>query len=631
MPTVAFPVSSSKTRNPSIMDADPAIMDAGRNPFRPVTFDNVLGDNNQADSAAVKTTDAKQRSKSNSAFLNKIKISGPLKMKGLKTKAFFKTSTESTKPLPPGEPASVGDGCRSSRPRGDSDSSSTTLDEEDSWFSSPSSSTGSFRKGWSSKTKAMFATGLPKFNPVVAAIKKSQSKTASTSSFEAVSKLDSTSSYMDVGSESSAYDGANMSVCSGAEEADESLDEDLERSDFARLLQFGHYNSKKKSAKNVDTAASSLAESPPIVRRATTDAVKLAALNAPKPGSHRGSQRQLSVGAVGGHIELADDVFHDEDGRRSAAKDGEATDRAPVRGVGVACVSSLGIAETTYAREIMIYFLRAQKEYQGMIPHPNALGTLARGDTRAILISWIVQVHDYEGLENESLYLTVRITDTYCSIHDVILAEIQLVGIAAIFIACKQEERFPPEGKDLVRYTNNAYAIEDLYRMELAILDRLKFKVNMPICWTFATYLLSLQSPRPSEVDWMTHYLLELSLLSKPLIVLSPSLVASAAVYMARFLFLDDETEDPWPSSLSAPATHNLVQLRPVVNELLNILQATPNTKFNASFLKYSSESKYRGLSKMPVLHNSYSLKRLAAACFGGGGLNVATNVGPPD
>ena len=88
----------------------------------------------------------------------------------------------------------------------------------------------------------------------------------------------------------------------------------------------------------------------------------------------------------------------------------------------------------------------------------------------------------------------------------------------------------------------------------------------MPICWTFAAYLLSLSSPhcgrpRPREVDWMTHYLLELSLLSKPAIVFSPSLVASAAVYMARFLFLDAETADPWPPALSVPSTHRWVRV----------------------------------------------------------------------
>ena len=222
------------------MDTDPAIMDAGRNPFRPVTFDNVLKDNNPADGTA-----AKQPSKSNSAFINKMKISGPLKMKGLKTKAFFRTdrssllpTSEAAKPAPPAAaPASVGAGSRSSR----ADSSSTTLDEEeDSWFSSPSSGAESFRQSWSSKTKAMFSSGVPKFNPVVAALKKSQlSKTASTSSFEAVSKLDSTSSHMDVASESSVHEVANMSVSSVAEESDKSLDGESDCSDVSvglRLL-----------------------------------------------------------------------------------------------------------------------------------------------------------------------------------------------------------------------------------------------------------------------------------------------------------------------------------------------------------------------------------------------------------
>jgi len=125
----------------------------------------------------------------------------------------------------------------------------------------------------------------------------------------------------------------------------------------------------------------------------------------------------------------------------------------------------------------------------------------------------------------------------------------------------------------------------------------------------------------------MTSYLLELSLLSKPLIVLLPSMIASAAVYMARFLFLDDETEDCWPASLSGPSTHSLANFRPVVGELLALLQSTPNSKFNASFVKYSSESKYRGLSKLPILHNSFSLKRLAASCCLSAVSGVNTNV----
>ena len=159
----------------------------------------------------------------------------------------------------------------------------------------------------------------------------------------------------------------------------------------------------------------------------------------------------------------------------------------------------------------------------------------------------------------------------------------------------------------------------------------------MPICWTFSSYLLSLQTQeRPREVDWMTCYLLELSLLSKPLIVFFPSLVASAAVYMARFLFLflDDGVEaieDPWPASLSGPSTHTVANMRPVVKELLALLQSTPNSKFNASFVKYSSESKFRGLSKLPILHNSFSLKRLASSCSLGAGGSRGTSTSSAD
>jgi len=611
------------------MDADPAIMEAGKNAHQQTGDDG--GSN------ASKTAE-KQHQKSNSTLINKVK-SRSLKMRGLKTKAFFRTdrpfaaskipsvtsesskraadsTTETLQPQKTFESEDVD--------VSKSDSSSTTIDEDiDCLSPSPSTEvTQSFRKSWSSKTKAMFSTGNVKFNAAVAAVKKARLNSGSTSSFDAVSKLDSTSSstfsVMDMTTNNSSGCGEimnfDMSMSSnGSDASGESLD-----SEFGRVLQLS----------GTQTSADVTVGSPRYDPAAKT---VIAALNAPKPEPHRGNQRTLS----------ADDVFEEpggglanvERGLGSSAKiaNFEVGVAPGLRKFGVSGTNSLGAAEMLYAKEIFGHFLKIQAEFQASIPFPATLGTLARGDTRAILISWIVQVHDYEDLENESLYLTVRITDTYCSVHDVVLAEIQLVGIAAIFIASKQEERFPPEGKDLVRYTNNAYTIQDLYKMELQILGKLKFKVSMPICWTFATYLLTLQNQeRPREVDWMTFYLLELSLLSKPLIVIVPSLVASAAVYMARFLFLDDESEDPWPASISGPSSHSISNLRPVVCELLALLQSTPVSKFNASFVKYSSESKYRGLSKLPILHNSFSLKRLSTACCYVSGAGLALNTDPP-
>ena len=84
MPTFASSVAApSKSRNPSIMDADPAIMEAGRNPFRPVSNGDEGGGSgggsNKSNSIISKLIEP--QSKSNSALINKMKITRPLKMK----------------------------------------------------------------------------------------------------------------------------------------------------------------------------------------------------------------------------------------------------------------------------------------------------------------------------------------------------------------------------------------------------------------------------------------------------------------------------------------------------------------------------------------------------------------------
>lgn len=46
----------------------------------------------------------------------------------------------------------------------------------------------------------------------------------------------------------------------------------------------------------------------------------------------------------------------------------------------------------------------------------------------------------------------------------------QLVGIAAMFIATKYEEIYPPNGKDLIYITDKAYTKPELLEMEFSML-----------------------------------------------------------------------------------------------------------------------------------------------------------------
>jgi hypothetical protein len=66
---------------------------------------------------------------------------------------------------------------------------------------------------------------------------------------------------------------------------------------------------------------------------------------------------------------------------------------------------------------------------------------------RAVLIDWLVDVHIQFSMLQETLYLTVAILDRFLqkSAKDIPRKSLQLVGVAAMFIASKYEEMYAPE------------------------------------------------------------------------------------------------------------------------------------------------------------------------------------------
>lgn len=64
---------------------------------------------------------------------------------------------------------------------------------------------------------------------------------------------------------------------------------------------------------------------------------------------------------------------------------------------------------------------------------------------RSITVDWLVDVHRKFKLMPETLYLSINIIDRYLSLTNVPKAELQLVGISSMLIACKYEEILPPQ------------------------------------------------------------------------------------------------------------------------------------------------------------------------------------------
>lgn len=104
---------------------------------------------------------------------------------------------------------------------------------------------------------------------------------------------------------------------------------------------------------------------------------------------------------------------------------------------------------------------------------------------RTILVDWLVEVGEEYRLHNETLCLAVSYIDRFLSVMSVVRAKLQLVGTAAMFIAAKYEEIYPPDVGEFVYITDNTYTKKQVLRMEQLILKVLTFDLCVPTTSVF--------------------------------------------------------------------------------------------------------------------------------------------------
>lgn len=73
------------------------------------------------------------------------------------------------------------------------------------------------------------------------------------------------------------------------------------------------------------------------------------------------------------------------------------------------------------------------------------------------MVDWLINVHMKFKLLPETLFITINLVDRYLSIEVIDKQNVQLLGVAALMIACKYEEIYPPTVKDFIYVTKNAY------------------------------------------------------------------------------------------------------------------------------------------------------------------------------
>ncbi|EDW94205.1 G2/mitotic-specific cyclin-A isoform X1 [Drosophila yakuba] len=239
-----------------------------------------------------------------------------------------------------------------------------------------------------------------------------------------------------------------------------------------------------------------------------------------------------------------------------------------------------------YQMDILEYFRESEKKHRPK-PHYMRRQKDISHNMRSILIDWLVEVSEEYKLDTETLYLSVFYLDRFLSQMAVVRSKLQLVGTAAMYIAAKYEEIYPPEVGEFVFLTDDSYTKAQVLRMEQVILKILSFDLCTPTAYVFInTY--AVLCDMPEKLKFMTLYISELSLMEgETYLQYLPSLMSSASVALARHIL----GMDMWTPQLEEITTYKLEDLKTVVLHLCHTHKSAKELNTQAMREKYNRDT----------------------------------------
>ncbi|XP_069820800.1 G2/mitotic-specific cyclin-B1 isoform X2 [Dendropsophus ebraccatus] len=256
-----------------------------------------------------------------------------------------------------------------------------------------------------------------------------------------------------------------------------------------------------------------------------------------------------------------------------------------------------------YVKDIYCYLMELEAK-QGI--KVNYLqGRETNGNMRAILVDWLVQVHQRFRLLQETLFMTVSILDRFLQENPVPKKLLQLAGVTAMFVACKYEEIYCPTIGDFSFVTDHTYTKAQIRTMEMQILSVLQFDIGRPLPLHFLR-----RASKIGEVDASLHtlakYLMELAMLDYDMVHFPPSQVAAAAFRLSQKVLDGGE----WTPTLQHYMVYTESSLVPVMQHLAkNVLKVNRGlTKFMSVRDKYARSQQMR-ISCLPQLNSELVVK----------------------
>ena len=225
---------------------------------------------------------------------------------------------------------------------------------------------------------------------------------------------------------------------------------------------------------------------------------------------------------------------------------------------------------------------------------------------RAVLIDWIIEVHSKYCLKEKTLFHSIFIIDTYLSQNTIDRHHLQLLGLAALLIACKQSEIYFPNLQDFSDLSDHAYTKKEINEMEIKVMQHLNFDILASTVEEFYG-LLAEFCEFTEKQRYFGEYFLNASLNDYSLLKYRPSLIAVACCYMVIKYFNLDGAYSLLDLTFLGVTQE---ELKSCVDDLINCMKNLSNSFLMATKNKYLS-GKYL---------------RVAEICLGNGWIAIITN-----
>ncbi|KAF7116629.1 hypothetical protein RHSIM_RhsimUnG0018400 [Rhododendron simsii] len=204
---------------------------------------------------------------------------------------------------------------------------------------------------------------------------------------------------------------------------------------------------------------------------------------------------------------------------------------------------------------------------------------------RAILVDWLIEVHNKFELTLETLYLTLNIVDRYLASTTVSRRELQLVGLSSMLMASKYEEIWAPEVNDFVCISDRAYTHGQVLVMEKRILGELEWNLTVPTPYVFLVRFIKASVP-DQLMENMVHFLAELGIMNYATIIYCPSMLAASAVYAARCTL---NKSPVWNDTLKLHTGFSEAQVMDCAKLLVSFHKKAAENSLKTIYRKYSN------------------------------------------